>query len=112
MSSDHSFQQAVTHQVVGFGLGAGVGAITGSVLPAARHHIRGCPDLAMQAGSAITAAARNGASVGGSLAAGAAVVTAKTAAVCTATATVAVAAAPFVAGAAVAYCLYRWLRSS
>lgn len=112
MSSDHSFQQTVKHQAIGLGLGAGMGAITGSALPAARHHIRGCPDLAMQAGSAITAAARNGASVGGSLAAGAAVVTAKAAAIATATTTVAVAAAPFVAGAAVAYGLYRWLRSS
>ncbi len=82
------------------GVGAGIGALT-------KHAIKPRPGahgaLVSQVGSTIGAAMRNGAGLGGSLAAGAAVVTAKVAIVTT----VGVAVAPFVLAAGAGYGIYK-----
>lgn len=82
------------------GVGAGIGALT-------KHAIKPRPGahgaLVSQVGSTIGAAMRNGAGLGGSLAAGAAVVTAKLGVV----AVIGVAAAPYLAAAGAGYGIYR-----
>ncbi|MCA8974250.1 MAG: hypothetical protein KDC98_05985 [Planctomycetes bacterium] len=109
MSQEDKIKEAAIRQTAGLGAGAAFGAITGNPIRSALGPR--CPNTAIQIGSAITSAARAGASVGGSLAAGAAVVTGKAAAIYAATTTVAVAAAPIAAVGAIGYGLYRLLKS-
>jgi len=91
-----SIEESVAKQALGLGAGAALGAITG-VASSNPGYGQCVPRTAIQVGQTAGVAMRNGASVSGAAAAGAAVLTAKAAAVGTAV----VAAAPVIAGAAV-----------
>lgn len=111
MTHPTKLEDVTKTQALGLAIGAAQGALTGTPFPSPKFHRPGMPVLAAQVGSAAAAAARNGAGVGGSLAAGSAVVTAKAAAVWSAAA----AAAPVAIGVAVVgaagYGLYRFFKS-
>lgn len=100
-------KQSLKDQMVGqsaaLTLGAAAGAITKHAITPS--HGRGA--LAMQVGSAVGAASAAGAGLSGSMAAGAAVVTAKVATV----AAFGVAAAPLLVAAGAGYGLYKFFKS-
>jgi hypothetical protein len=93
--------QGVGKQVGAAFLGALSGAITGKPDPINRRANPVAPATAMQIGSAIGAAAANGAGLSGAAAAGVGVLTAKAAIAASAATAIATAAAPIVVPAAI-----------
>jgi len=110
---DEASRKRLTNLAVKQGAPLAAGVVMGAIAKhtiTPRPHSRG--GLPLQVGSAIGAAAANGAGASGALVAGASVVTAKVAAVTAAASAGAVAVAPFVAAAGAVYGVYRlfkWL---